>query len=645
MVGNTMPAGAVGSATAARTTEAVASSEVKVAGKPELDISRVKFSVQFEVKFTDSKNQLARELAQKLPGWTATAVTNDCSHTPEKCRYGGYTIIRSPVGTLQDGTLDRLGEALDMIGPKVGNNPGKTAAMRITVDGSVLDDEGVTNLVNMFLANEAIIYRLSTAGGPGRTLADKQLYSGPPSTGNFYTVYGGGIYNGPQYRKQFPALRQISQTQSVSTWRSHLSNPHWGMNSSVGGHWEFRYFDTSFNVPSVQANVQLLLGMIKAAAEGRGHWDQVRPLLDTCNDEVSRKQWRAFVDTVAPAPIHALLEKDFIASGGRLQAANDEWIRQAFPKLFERGYRFEAPQADGMPATALTLQQVLERFDQKQAVNVSAPAKRGVPMTELQLGHLALIEAGNTSRLDASRQEDCRAAAALAMRGIIFEVSSTEVTGAMAAVLSDEPGRVTAVKNGERVPISHAAGQGLSMRIMSAVEFGPSEATDASIKALADAAQFAVSHGVDCGDREGQAARWSARIAFLLASGKLTAGSPGATTPIDSLDAFRDQVILPQRLNEIGAEQRATFEKMKSMLEGGCTFPFGKATVTGTSLALLELAGAIQSPATQARVRVSFPHWVMWKCWPRRSIRIDNIETLDRLSRKLKPVPAERLAS
>ena len=285
-----------------------------VAEPRKLDVTRLPFRVVMEVKHHDAA---ALNRALRGTGFVASEVTEDCSHrTISDGGFAFYCCVTSPLMTLADGGLDKVTTALEQV-QKMASTPGSTAATHILVSDEALDAQCITNLVNMHLANEAIIYRLGNAGGAGRTMNDKMKWACPLSNQSPQVSAPG--WRMPCWGRA-RGVRSVAEVQSVQAWRSQLSNAHWGLNASQKGFWQFRYFDTSFDPQSMTANLRLVMGMVDAAAEGRGTWDQVRPLRDTCKAGVPRAQWDAFMRAAAPADLWPLFESNFLASGGKFKS-------------------------------------------------------------------------------------------------------------------------------------------------------------------------------------------------------------------------------------------------------------------------------------------------------------------------------------
>jgi hypothetical protein len=289
-----------------------------VCGK-DRDVTQFPFKVMFEVRAT--QNAMARTLAGT--GWDVATLSGnnhnnggDCSHLNDG---GGSSFVRlcGPQTTLAAGGLENLADVLDRL-QRQKVELGTTSAMRILVPDSLLDDKGMSNLVGMHSSNDDILYRLGQAGGSGRNLAHKQSYSVPMSSS--YTT---------------------ANSLSVAEWKQQLNQRHRSINSFTAGMWEFRYFDSSLDIKAVQGNVCLLLGMIAAAADGRGGFTELHTTADYPK-EVSRDRWNALMNAaVGPGPLRWQLEMQFRASGGQLQTALDGPALDAANHMTSRGFRFE----------------------------------------------------------------------------------------------------------------------------------------------------------------------------------------------------------------------------------------------------------------------------------------------------------------
>ncbi|HEY3997838.1 MAG TPA: hypothetical protein VGO93_03160 [Candidatus Xenobia bacterium] len=535
---------------------AAADAPEAVTTRKSLDVSKLPFKITMEVKSSDAA-ALNRVLAGT--GWSAAPAPSDCSHNSEGCWNSGYCRVDSPSLTLADGGLAAVTTTLDKLG-KVFKTPGNTAAMRFVLPDSALDDEGVTHLVNMHLANESIIYRLGNSGGPGRAMRDKMQWACPFSTKSCYIAEEGHqhYYDKGVYWYRWDGMRTVQNKQSVADWRKQLSNRHWGMNASQQGFWEFRYFDSSFDGPAVGASLQMLLGMVKAAAEGRGQWDQVRPLPTTMDQEVSRKQWNAFVDTVAPEH-KAQLEKNFIGAGGKLEKqALTPAGQTATGSLIAQGYKFTAG------SEAMTLKTLMQRLEKNEPVGIVEPGSSSPVTLAAQLVEPYVLLQTASAEAPAALRQDAAQAAAAQMAGVRFATPDHVGISPCLAVLQP---KVLAQKNGREVWVGDG---GLSLSELVAVELDKGLPQDLysifnTLKTI---------HADGYRPFNTTELTWPAEIASAYRTGSLSVRRDGQSVAVPSVKAMEKDVLVPLEVARLSPADRTLYERAQTLTTKG--FAFGK---------------------------------------------------------------------
>lgn len=251
------------------------------------------FKLQMEVKGTNAA------AAQRLLGgtqWTVSALSGnnhnhggDCSHTDDG---GGAAFVRvqSPFLTVDRGGFQAIADVTGRLAAS-GADPGRTGALRINVHD--VPDTTLGRMVNVHLGHEDILYRLSRAGGPGRSLGHKKRFAVPLS-------------------------RKLSSKDTVQKIRTVMASRHASINTSTMGQLEFRYFDSTLHAPALQANVSLVLGTVAAASDGR-LGEAGRHPVGRFNWFVGANRWNHFIrETVGDGPLRTQLEQQFRSAGGRI---------------------------------------------------------------------------------------------------------------------------------------------------------------------------------------------------------------------------------------------------------------------------------------------------------------------------------------
>ncbi len=259
------------------------------------DASRIPFRIMLELR--GDVNRAGRHLTGT--GWTAERTPVDCSHWPDWAPGESedlYVRVQSPRMTLADGAAERITEALTRLS-KSGATLGPTGGMRFYVPQSTLTDQGTESLVLMHRSSSDILYRLGCSGGAGRAINHKEYFAQ-----NLGEV--------------------LPREQPHESWVKTLASSSLGLNSSQRGEWELRYFDPSLSGRALSADVGLLLGMVKAANDGRGDWHgrtaDGGSLLEAYARPVSRTRLDAVLDAwVGKGPLREQLLAQFSAAGGK----------------------------------------------------------------------------------------------------------------------------------------------------------------------------------------------------------------------------------------------------------------------------------------------------------------------------------------
>ncbi len=260
-------------------------------GRARVDAATIPFSVLFE--FQGGSNAINRALT-KYPQWGATPIVGgDCSHgsTWNDCGYQSYTRVASPTLTLADGALEQIEGVLSEL-RKAGASPGKTGALRIYLSRDTLGGDTAA-FMKLHSANEDILYRLGQEGGEGRSMEHKERYA-------------------------ISAARYATQANP----HAYLSSHSYGVNASQAGKWELRYFDSTLEARPVQTNLAVLLGMVKAAKEGRVPSSEMKVFQADrhYDDKKTASRWDKFIQlSVGPGALAAQVETQFKKSGGHIK--------------------------------------------------------------------------------------------------------------------------------------------------------------------------------------------------------------------------------------------------------------------------------------------------------------------------------------
>lgn len=548
------------------------------AGRPRLDPNAIEFKIQMETKQLNAP-AMNRELAPLQ--FTCEACPSDCSHGVDGTN-AAFQRIGSAVMTVANGGMQRIAEMHDRI--RKGNAiPGNTGALRIYVRDSILDDRATTNLVNMHLANENILYRLGQAGGPGRSVQDKQRWSPPLS-------HGSASYTGA-------SQHDISPVQPAAHWRSTFSNYHWGMNAGTQGWWEFRYFDSTMNTEALQANVRLLLGMVSAAVEGRGQWAQRKDLASTYHQPVSRKQWNDFMNAVVGPADKRLLEANFKASGGQIEPEKlSAEARTALSRLISGNYRFVD---DTQPDRLLDCESMPDHLGNNKPVLVQTPGGGSCVLQTGQVEPYLLAETGANDFLDPHVVADVQAAAAIKQSGtrLVDTVSGGEVSPALAAVLGAVPGRVAA-RHGDA---SLTVGAPLTLARMAAIEKGDAAQIPAAAKPILARLDFFHSEGyILHASDDARPITWPAELASQFMAGKMVATRGGQSTPI-ATEKDIDALAYATRLARLNAADASLVGDLEQLMDRGFSFKQNDVALTKSSFALLD---AVTKGAGELQVEV-----------------------------------------
>ncbi len=562
-----------------------------------LDANKIEFKLKIEVK-GNIANKLQRVISDL--NWTASPSPGDCSHRNDGGSSGSYTTLMGPMTSVDKGGLDNLAQLIERLRQNgYDKDFGHTASMHVWVSDKCLGDEGVTNLVNLHLANEALIYRLAQAGGAGRDIKEKMVYTTPLSCNSWYTNYNGASAFTDGYFQMAANLRGLQNLQSVASWKTTLNHYHRCMNGSQSGMWQFRYFDPTPDTAGMQNSIKMLLGMIKGSADGRVKADQVRPLPETWDAKVTRKQWNAFMDAVAAndAGLRRDLEAQFIRCGGKLEKDQlSPAARDAVNRLLT-DHRFEEHGGGGRYGS---IEDFEKAINDGVTFSVHPPGNPPFALQGDRFAAYALAQTGAVDALDAETRSSLYATQQLAQRGVelLDTAGGQKLSPAAAAVLVSEPNRVSVRRGGENVTL--ADGNALS-------DYFEKTIYPERLAALTDAQRQNVALGEElCGkncrlaDEHGDALL-PGRVRMLDAmSGvlNLRVTSPaGGTMALQSQDAFHNYALAELgRLDELSAPARDALQQVLELRTAG--FELKNASQQAAGVGEVAAAGVGQSGFT-----------------------------------------------
>lgn len=525
---------AVNNSTYAPNTQAPTAAPAEGASaKPRFDISQLEFKVVFEVKGQESA--LARPVA-KLAGWSATQCPSDCSHGKlGDTGNGSYVRVQSPPLRLGNGGLEQLTKIIDIV-KQNGASIGPTGAMRFYVPRNVMDDKATTNFMKIHLQNEDLLYLLGQHGGVGRQLDHKLGYCYSLSR---YAANG--------------ADRVASQ----------LSSHYNAVNSETNGYWEMRYFDTTFDADALKASAQLVCGMVGAAIDGRGTWNEMHaPVVGATPD---RKRWNAFMrETVSPE-VRRKLEANLRGAGGTVPKGLSNEAEKAITQLMSRQYAFE--NAEGKPFGSI--ENLADAVADSAAVTVRDPqgVRFAVPGEKLEM--YAFAETGATKELPQEMQSTMADAAALRVAGVDLRDDKGTSMSPVRVALLDAQSKITVASGNETMTIG--VNQLSNLR---ALQSGDQQSLKADVNSLMAALPSLQKLGYSFHDNQQPqvAIAWPAKIATTYTEGRLSLQRNAAQQNVPSWDAMERNVLFPERLATLPNDSRQLVEDAATLGDKGFAF-------------------------------------------------------------------------
>jgi hypothetical protein len=521
----------------------------------------------------NNPSKVNRAIAGGAKGWDAGPLpAYDCSHENNWDNGREYARVYSPKDmTLADGALDSVHTAIGVL-RDMNARPGRTGAMRMYIPRKLMDDRATTRFMKMFMAHEDILYGLAANGGKGRTLEHKL-------DGNYATSV---------------AEACEGYERSRSDWASALSYHSYAVNAETEGFWEIRHLDSSLDADGIGANVQLILGMVKAAIDGTAPAGEAHPVREAEGQPVERRRWNALMDaTVGDGPARDKLEEMFVAQGGK----------------------FSGPHVSGVEKKALTqllgdhkltagkkklgdYKDIEDALCGGHEISVRPPQGEAFDIKPERLPRYALAVTGATKQLKNKTRDRLQSASDLAQAGCSFVDSRTGKPLSLAAVsaLVAEPGRVTlrhgsqsvALNEGSKRPEDTLAGY-LEGQIHVPQRY---QAMSAEQRGDVDAARQLGEHGFALGDGAGQVVR-PGTMGFLEAAGggALRVQAPGGSAWMSATrPAVTDWLTAVERPAELSAEQQRALDDAHALAGGG----FALQTAGGRTAHDAEVLGALR---------------------------------------------------
>jgi hypothetical protein len=253
--------------------------------------------------------------------------------------------LKSPSLTLQDDGIDKLVAAISSLRDAQAEPAGPMSiVIPQKIDGKdVMSPFGEINFIHMHRANDDVLYRLAANGQSSANVGDKETYALPLSQdffrGNFYRTveqtrevpvdrWVGDKFYGSYERTMVSKVIRDRVRLDDNDWRGKLTDARNAVNSSIPDHWQLRYFDSTVDPHAAAADVALVLGMVKAAQEGRGTWKGSAtdggPLSDVYDRPVDTERFDDLMRVlVGDGNIKTQLQSQFQQAGGKLGSNAD----------------------------------------------------------------------------------------------------------------------------------------------------------------------------------------------------------------------------------------------------------------------------------------------------------------------------------
>ena len=326
-----------------------------------LDINNIRFGIEIEMMGVN--RAAAAQQLNKLSSWwmnfkpRAWQMTDDASLGNN----GGEAV--SPPMKLKNGQGQEAIRQAYRIMHASGGSATQRCGLHVHVDASVLGEKGLANLMQIAMENEALLFRISQNGNAehrGVRLHHGEMhYYAKPLCPSIYDPFGvlhadkpnefRNAYYGaipPGHGTTRPAVPPVNSSRAFRPDRRDSAR-YFGVNFNsfwYRGTIEFRLFDATDDPEQAIANVEMVLGMVKNAAEGDYAYLQQNPLGNNRAD-VSREQHDYFMSRMAPYPaLRQRLEQTFTQSGGHIveDAPKRDGDLLQIVGLMKNGYTLQA---------------------------------------------------------------------------------------------------------------------------------------------------------------------------------------------------------------------------------------------------------------------------------------------------------------
>lgn len=331
-----------------------------------VDINDIRFGIEIEMMGAD-RAAAAKRFLWMAPRWMGWKPRFWQVEEDESLGSHGAEAVSPPMKLNHGSGQGAIRKAFQIM-HDCGGMATQRCGLHIHVDASVLGERGLANLMQIALENEALLFRISQNGHPQhRGLKPRHgiehYYAKPFSTAlhdDFNLVHAetpnefrNALYGAipPNYMRPLdavsrPSLPPVDSKRAFRPDRRDAAR-YFGLN--FNSYWyrgtiEFRLFDATDDPEQAIAMVELVLGMVKAAADGDYAYLQQNPLGNNRAD-VSSEQFDYFLSKVAPDPkLRQRLTWTFQQSGGYHTAdarKNDSDLMQIVCAM-QNGYRFQA---------------------------------------------------------------------------------------------------------------------------------------------------------------------------------------------------------------------------------------------------------------------------------------------------------------
>lgn len=307
-----------------------------VAAGEGIALEKIPFGVEVEMEGFDQNKMTA--FLQGLPEWPDNGGPRRWALVHDGSLNNGKETV-SPVMTLESGQAEQ--EIATILGhlKEYGANASANCGLHVHVSAKILGERGLTNLMRMALEQENMLYHVAQNGQRMHrgVIKDKGYRDGQPFTyakllGRDITdpfpvlhaarevEFRNALYDSVPHKGSKPPAVDSSQS-----FRPEHRHPirYYGVNfNSVWyrGTVEFRMFNGTDDPKQLMTDIYLVLGMMKAAADGAYAYLRPQPLeVVDPNRPVSRESLEHFLHCVSPTPaVRDDIMRSFVSGGGKV---------------------------------------------------------------------------------------------------------------------------------------------------------------------------------------------------------------------------------------------------------------------------------------------------------------------------------------